>query len=332
MEIESNSTVVTKPIVRRLTVMATALALWGALVLLFAAPFALTGPVSWRQSVGFGAFFWVLWLVFIPAVAWLSIRFPIDRSRLGRNLGIHVGACMLTVGTSQVAFRTAARIIPPPQHYEDQKRAREAQDTKAPNPLDVFLGLRAALDILVYWSLVGACQAIVNFRRSEQRERRAAELEARLTRSKLQALRMQINPHFLFNTLNAVSTLIHLNPDAADKMVGDLSNLLRRSLDGLEEQEIPLAQELEFIRTYVGIEQKRFGNRLRMEQSVPEELLKALIPSLLLQPLVENAIRHGIEPQRGPGVIMIQAKHEGKALLLTVGDNGPGMLARISHR
>jgi len=129
----------------------------------------------------------------------------------------------------------------------------------------VFHGLRAGLDVLVYWSLVGVCQAITNFRRSQERERRAAELEARLTSAKLQALRMQINPHFLFNTLNSIAALVYVNPRAADEMLGDLSELLRRSLDSMEEQEIPLAQELEFIGAYISIQQKRFGERLRVE-------------------------------------------------------------------
>jgi LytS/YehU family sensor histidine kinase len=194
-----------------------------------------------------------------------------------------------------------------------------------PGALGVFFGLRAALDVLVYWSLVGVCQAITNFRSSQERERRATELEARLTSAKLQALRMQINPHFLFNTLNSIAALVYVNPRAADEMLGDLSELLRRSLDSMEEQEIPLAQELEFIGAYISIEQKRFGERLQVEQSVPDELMKALVPALLLQPLVENAIRHGIEPRRGPGFISIEAKQEDKHLHLIVRDNGRGL-------
>src|SRR5690606_10042049 len=129
-----------------------------------------------------------------------------------------------------------------------------------PNALGVFLGLRAALDVLVYWSLLAGCQAVTQFRNSRERERRAAELETRLTRAKLQALRMQINPHFLFNTLNAIGALIYVNPRAADEMLGDLGELLRRSLDSMEEQEVPLAQEVEFISAYLRIEQRRFGD------------------------------------------------------------------------
>jgi two-component system, LytTR family, sensor kinase len=311
----------------KMAIMATTLGLWGALVLLFAAPLALRDPGSWRQAVSFGASFWALWLLFLPAVAWLSFRFPIERRRLVRNVGIHLLACLLMVGTNKASFRTVARIFPHPKRSEAPGRSPDSNTPRLPPPAasGTLLGLRAALDVLFYWSLVGVCQAITNFRSSQERERRAAELEARLTSAKLQALRTQINPHFLFNTLNSIATLVYVNPRAADEMLGDLSELLRRSLNSMDEQEIPLAQELEFIWAYIGIEQRRFGERLRVEQMVPEELMKALVPALILQPVVENAIRHGIEPRRGPGLISIEAKQEDKHLHLIVRDNGRGL-------
>jgi LytS/YehU family sensor histidine kinase len=179
------------------------------------------------------------------------------------------------------------------------------------------------LDVLVYWSIVGACQAIANFRKSQERERRAAELEARLASAQLQALRMQINPHFLFNTLNSIAALVYVNPRAADEMLGDLSGLLRRSLESMEE--ISLAKELEFIGAYLNIERRRFGERLQVEQRVPADLLKAMVPALILQPLVENAIRHGIEPQRNAGIIWIEAERKDAELCLVVRDNGKGV-------
>src|SRR2546421_1426926 len=314
-------------IARKVAIVATALGLWGALVLLFAAPLAVRDPGSWRQAVSFGASFWALWLLFLPAVAWLSFRFPIERRRLLRNVGLHLFACFLIVGTNKTTFRAVARIFPRPQRSETPGRPPDSKISRLlpPGASSTLLGLRAALDVFVYWSLVGVCQGIRNFRISQERERRATELEARLTSAKLQALRMQINPHFLFNTLNSIAALVYVNPRAADEMLGDLSELLRRSLDSMEEQEIPLAQELEFIGAYISIEQKRFGERLRVEQSVPDELMKALVPALMLQPLVENAIRHGIEPRRGPGLISIEAKQEDKHLHLIVRDNGRGL-------
>jgi two-component system LytT family sensor kinase len=316
-----------KRIARNMAMMATALGLWGALVLLFAAPLALTEPISLRQAVSFGAFFWALWLLFLPAVAWLSFRFPIERRNFLRNAALHLLACLLIVGGSKATFRAADEI------YHRQKRLELSEQApgsirRMPSPpgsFRPFLALRAALDALVYWSLVGVCQAITHFRSSQERERRAVELEARLTSAKLQALRMQINPHFLFNTLNSIAALVYVHPRAADEMLGDLSVLLRRSLDSMEEQEVSLAEELEFVGTYLRIEQKRFGDRLQLETSVPDDLMKALVPALILQPLVENAIRHGIEPQRVAGLISIEARQEGKQLHLIVRDNGRGL-------
>lgn len=317
-----------RSIARNLAIVATALGLWGALVLLFATPLALMSSNSWREAVRFGGTFWALWLLFLPAVAWLAFRFPFERKNLLRNVILHLLACLLIVGANRATFRSAvAGIFIRPQRLEAPGRPPESKTSRRgpPAAFGVLLGFRAALDVLVYWSLVGVCQAITNFRSSEERERRAAELEARLTSAKLQALRMQINPHFLFNTLNSIAALVYVNPRAADEMLGDLSELLRRSLDSMEEQEIPLAQELSFIGAYISIEQKRFGERLRLEQSVPEELMKAMVPALLLQPLVENAIRHGIEPRRGPGLVLIEAKREDNRLRLIVRDDGRGL-------
>lgn len=305
------------------------LGLWGALVLLFAAPLPLTSRVSWREAVRFGGSFWALWLLFLPAAAWLSFRFPIERKRLARNVGLHLLACLLIVAANRASLRALNWISARPQRSEapgGRLSPPRAVRLGPPNALGVFQGLRAALDVVIYWSLVSACQAITNFRKSQERERRAAELEARLASAKLHALRMQINPHFLFNALNSIAALVYVNPRAADEMLGDLSELLRRSLDSIEEQEISLAQELEFTGAYLGIEQKRFGERLRLEQTVPDELMRALVPAFILQPLVENAIRHGIEPRRGPGLISIEAKRQDKHLHLIVRDNGMGLV------
>src|SRR5262245_50902118 len=328
-----NPTSGNRRIAHTLAIVATALGLWGALVLLFAAPLALTGPVSLRQAVSLGGSYWALWLLFLPAVAWLSFRFPIERRRLLRNVGLHLLVCLVIVGAGRVTFGAVATDFPRSRRSEAPGGSLDSRINRLgpPGALGGFHGLRAGLDVLVYWSLVGVCQAIRNFRSSQERERRAVELEARLTSAKLQALRMQINPHFLFNTLNSIAALVYVNPRAADEMLGDLSELLRRSLDSMEEQEIPLAQELEFIGAYISIEQKRFGERLRVEQSVPDELRNALVPALILQPLVENAIRHGIEPRRGPGLISIEVKQEDKHLHLIVRDNGRGLALADAH-
>jgi hypothetical protein len=305
------------------------LGLWAALVLLFATQFVLVGSFSWRDAFLGALFFWGTWVVLMPAVVAFAFRFPFESGRLSVNLPMHVLACVLVVLIGQMALRDFIPVPPPPPGESPRNADGSLQASSGPRSTPKgFLGFRAGFDILVYWVLFGVCQGMTNFRRSQERERRAAELEARLAHAKLQALRMQINPHFLFNTLNAISTLVYVNPKAADEMIGDLSELLRHCLDDFEEQEIVLGRELQFINAYINIEKQRFGERLRLEQDVPDDLLNALVPALILQPLVENAIRHGIEPQRTPGLIAIQVRREGDSLHLTVRDTGRGLVER----
>jgi LytS/YehU family sensor histidine kinase len=182
--------------------------------------------------------------------------------------------------------------------------------------------MRVVPDILIYLVTMSACVAFAHSRKSRERERRAIELEAHLARAKLQALRMQINPHFLFNTLNAISTLVHTSPHTADEMITDLSELFRASLESSDDQEISLSRELELLQRYLAIEQLRFGQRLQVEQNIDPEILDAFVPTLILQPIVENAIRHGIESQADVGRIAVNARRDCNQIKLSVSDNG----------
>ncbi|MDF3022466.1 MAG: histidine kinase, gyrase and HSP90-like ATPase family protein [Steroidobacteraceae bacterium] len=157
------------------------------------------------------------------------------------------------------------------------------------------------------------------------RQLKALELESMLHQAQLQALRSQLNPHFLFNALHSIAELVHENPGLAEKLIIRLGELLRQVLQSSTLQEVSLADELDFIRGYVDIEQMRLGERLRVEWDVPAELLTAAVPSLLLQPLVENAIQHGIAPTATPGVLTIRARRDSEFLVLEVRDTGPGM-------
>jgi len=183
-------------------------------------------------------------------------------------------------------------------------------------------------DILKYWIIVLGYLGWHYYKAFHERERQAAALATELVQARLQALRMQLNPHFLFNTLNTISALIHENPDAADRMIVRLSELLRRTLDRGDVQEVPLREELEFLRSYLDIEQMRFPDRLTVTFDIEPKTQELLVPQLILQPLVENALRHGILPREEAGRVEISARVvDGQHLELRVRDNGNGLPA-----
>ena len=166
--------------------------------------------------------------------------------------------------------------------------------------------------------------AISYFRQARDRE----QLEARLERAQLQTLKLQLQPHFLFNTLNTITALIGVDPRVAERMVSGLSELLRLSLRNAGEQEVPLSRELELLEHYVDIQQIRFRDRLTVTLEVAPDAMQALVPNFILQPLVENAIRHGIGPRAAPGHVDVRAYRENGSLHLRVADNGVGERVR----
>ncbi|HLB85681.1 MAG TPA: sensor histidine kinase, partial [Steroidobacteraceae bacterium] len=181
--------------------------------------------------------------------------------------------------------------------------------------------------LMTYLFLVGLAHALAYRRESEARALDSAHLETRLVEAQLQALQRQLHPHFLFNTLNTISALMHRDVDAADATIARLSDLLRMSLQRVGVQEVPLKEELDFLSKYLEIEQTRFRDRLTVVFDVEAETLHALVPNLLLQPLVENAIKHGIGPRPTPGQIAVRARVNGAMLELDVQDNGVGLSA-----
>ena len=193
---------------------------------------------------------------------------------------------------------------------------------------DKFLISFCSTNVFKYWILVLGLLGWHYYKAYRERERQADALATELVQARLQALRMQINPHFLFNTLNTISALIHENPDAADRMVVRLSELLRRTLERGDVQEVPLREELEFLKSYLEIEQVRFADRLTVTFNIEPAAEELLVPHLMLQPLVENALRHGVLPREEPGRVEISAQVvDGHQLQLKVRDNGNGLSA-----
>jgi two-component system, LytTR family, sensor kinase len=262
-------------------------------------------PVTWDRAFLISAIEWYLWAALTPIVLFLARRLPLSRSSLLRSLPVHIVACLLL---------TAVKI--PVQEFLGGVIAGVARQPTS--------FLKIYVSIFTYWAIVAAAITARQRRVARERELRASKLEGDLARAQLDALRMRLNPHFLFNTLNGISGLMRENVEAADLMLTRLSDLLRLTLERADVQEVPLKQELDFVRQYVEIQRLRFGERLSVTIDAAPETLALAVPSLSLQPLVENAIKHGAEQTPGPAAIAIVARRIGSALEIEVGDDGPG--------
>ncbi len=274
--------------------------------------FTILVPMNMLQNLVFGcAGLGVL------ALAW---RWPLEQFNWAewKNWVIHlVGSIVLAVMALWVIYRVAGLF-------------ESAMPTMKPNAdtdhsFAHFLSQYFHVYLLLLWAVLGAFHGIRIFDRYQKRELEAAQLQSQLAQSQTQALRMQLQPHFLFNTLNSIAALIHSDADAADRMVSRLADLLRMALDSGNAQEITLRQEMAFVDAYLGIEGIRFHDRLTVIKDVAADCLDALVPALLLQPLVENAIKHGVADKAEPSAITIRAHHQEQWLTLEVIDTGRGM-------
>lgn len=258
---------------------------------------------------------WYFWAIIAPPVVALGRRFPIQGSRWIAHGALHFLAGTL-VAMVQVAF------------YAWFERLF-VQYPEFPGYLPYYaytVGMWFHYQFIVYWVIVLASHAFDYYRRYRERETRAAQLETELVRAQLQALRSRIQPHFLFNTLNTVAMLIRERKiDAATDTVARLGGILRKTLDGTGGQEVPLSEEIALVRDYLAIEQERFGDRLQPRFQVSPAAESALVPSMLLQPIVENAVRHGISLRPEAGRIEVEATVSGGRLRVRVHDDGPGL-------
>jgi two-component system, LytTR family, sensor kinase len=261
---------------------------------------------------------WWPWIPATPIVLWLGRRFPIQRGTWWRVLPVHFLACLLICAAHFVVFTYVASLFSP------------FGEPRTPRPFwEVLLG-RAMnqfhLDLLIYAATLGVSYAVSYYFRYREREFRAAQLESQLAQAQLQTLKMQLQPHFLFNTLHGIAGLVRDNKNkAAVSMLAGLSDLLRYTLENAGKQEVPLKEELEFLELYLDIQQMRFSDRLKVQMQIEPETLDALVPNLILQPLVENAIRHGLSRRAAAGTVGVSAQRDDGLLRIRIHDDGPGL-------
>jgi two-component system LytT family sensor kinase len=274
------------------------------------------GPaLSYFNLLAIGLVTWCGWAILAAAVFTLGRRFRIGGAGTGVALAVHASAS-IAIATTLVVMVATTRVV--------LQRRWGLDPHWADSVYEAFFRT-IDFNVPIYWALLGLQHAVDYHREMRTREVAAARLETRLVEAHLQALHRQIHPHFLFNTLHAISALVHRDPDRADAMIERLSDMLRVTLSTVGRQEVTVGQELEFLRAYLDIEQVHFGSRLRVTVDVDPAVLDALVPNLVLQPLAENALRHGLAPVAGGGSLRIEARRHGDDLMLRVTDDGRGL-------
>jgi two-component system, LytTR family, sensor kinase len=296
---------------------------WTFFGVFLAFPRVLFHPIGWTEALRMAVLDMYSWgLVALAAIA-IAARFPLIGGRWARLIPLHLGLATLVLLArffAANAFVLWLGWIP------------------SMPPAEVLVQVMP-FNFILYFALLGAGYAVDYYRRYRAREletsRLAAEsaaLETQLVESRLQSLKMQLQPHFLFNTLNAISSLVREDPERAQRMIAHLGDLLRATLDRGAQQEVTVKEEVELLQPYLEIEKARFGDRLTVELDVDPAVLDSPIPHLLLQPLVENAMNHGIAPRGGPGSVRISVRPEAGRLRVRVADDGLGFGGRRPAR
>jgi signal transduction histidine kinase len=270
--------------------------------------------VPWTSIAAWAASEWYTWAVLSPLIVLATRRWPLEGAGLWPSVPVHL-TLSLVLGVGQAVLQAA------------MKFAGIGGDLRT-RPFDAILWSllvsKAQINPVTYWVIAVVTQLSVSRRRSRDREAAAEHLRALLAESQLQALRAQLNPHFLFNALNAISDLIHTDPKTATRMVARLGDFLRLTLKGAGRETTTLRTELEFVDSYLDVERVRFEDRLHVAVDVPEQVLDVPVPPLILQPLVENAIRHGVSRVQGAGLVRVVARLQDGMVQIDVRDNGPG--------
>ena len=278
-------------------------------------------PVDWVRLVGYEFLYWYIWVAFAPLILWFAGRFQLGLGNW-RRVASRLLLLGLLIAPAQAALETAIALS-----IEFARHGMTEQLSARLHIIGSVILLESFSNVIVYFLIVSGHYAYDYYKKYREREARAWELEGRLAQAELHNLKTQLQPHFLFNTLHTISVLMMRDAGAANRMLIRLSDLLRLSLDSVGTQEVTLKKELEFLRGYLEIEQTRFQDRLVVRLDIDPATLDARVPSLILQPLVENSVRHGIARQPRGGFIEIRSALDRGELNLEVRDNGPGLSA-----
>ncbi len=324
---------------------------WGLVAAVMAAHGVVTRGDAWADLISPGLRDWLPWAILTPFLFRLVFRLPLDRQHWKRAVPVHLLCC----GGVLLAchwWKETGRFGeggPRPGERGDPRAGRFERDRPGPPPDDLtfedgdlfapgrpgdpmaggrprrgsppmgFDMLRfMSFELPIYVMIITGAHAALFFRRDQERA-------ASLARARLDALQMQLQPHFLFNTLNTIAGLIHENPNQADAVLTALSDLLRLSLEASAAQETPLRREVEFIERYLALMHARFEDRLAFSIDVAADTQCALVPPMLLQPIVENAVEHGVGPKAEGGSVTVRAWREGDRLMISVADDGVGL-------
>lgn len=276
---------------------------------------ALDEKPNWTHLAVLNFGYWFAWALFTPAIIRLARRYRFERRRWLVSVPVHI-AGVIVFTAAHVATMTTLRW----RLVSDPSRAYPWLTGFNVTFIQYF-----DWEMMTYWAIVGLSLAVAYQHEAQERTLKTSQLETRLVEAQLQSLQRQLQPHFLFNTLHAISALMHKDVHKAERMLTRLGELLRLSLDKVGVAEVQVKDEIEFLEKYLQIEQTRFQDRLSVAFDVHPETLDARVPALVLQPLVENAIKHGIAPRPGPGRIDITVRREGNRLRMEVRDNGDGL-------
>lgn len=277
-------------------------------------------PIEWLHIPLLNLAYWYMPALLAPLIMRLAVRYRLGHTSWWQQLAVH-GAGAITYSivhtASMIALRTLLTASSSSPMGGGQRPFWVRAGTEYIRQFD--------WQLMTYLFLVGLAHALAYRRDSERQALEASKLETRLVEARLQSLQRQLHPHFLFNTLNTIAGLIRTNVNAADTMIDQLGDLLRMALHTSNQQEVALTQELDALRKYLDIEQTRLGSRLRVKLHIDPEALDARLPNLLLQPLVENAVRHGVAPFSRPGSISIEARRDHDQLIVHIVDSGYGV-------